>query len=427
MAEVRPFRALRFSAGIGLGSVICPPFDVISTEEQDALYERSPYNAVRLELPRGNGDRYQRAATTLRSWVAQGVLKQDHSPAFYLLEQGFTHRGRQYRRRALFGRVGLEPWETGVVRPHERTLGPPKEDRLNLLRAVRANISPIFGLYDDPDGEIGAILQRTTERIPPLARFQDPEGLEYVLWRLDELGFIRVIQERLAGRTIYIADGHHRYETALLYRDERHRQAKEWTGEEPENFVLMGLVAATDPGLTLLPLHRLVRSPVPLDRALEALMPVFDIELVSSLPRLLELLEERGKAITTLGMAAAGSPDLYLLSALDVEAIARLLPPDAPRQWAHIDTAVLQVAVLSPALGVDEAQVQRGEAVQYTEDAEEALALVRQGHFDYAFFVNPARPRQIMKVADAGQRMPPKSTYFYPKLPAGLLINPLDA
>ncbi|HXG42016.1 MAG TPA: DUF1015 domain-containing protein [Dehalococcoidia bacterium] len=425
MAEVRPLRALRYAPHLDLGLAICPPFDVISPQQRQRLASLSPYNAVRLELPQDGGDPYGTAAELLHRWRAEGILQRDDRPALYVLEQSFVVQGREYRRRALFARVRLVPWEEGAVRPHEHTLRPPKEDRLRLLRALRTQVSPVFGLCRDQRGALASLLDDAAGR-EPLARFAGPEGCRCALWALEDEGVALHLAQALADESIYIADGHHRYETGLAYLEERRSQAECWTGEEPENFVLMGLVAAQDPGLLLLPLHRLVRSDVPLERALEALVSLFDIETVPSLGHLLGAIGQRGRAITTFGLASAESPDLYLLSVLDVAAVTSFMPAGSPRQWAHIDTAVVQHAVLGPVLGIGEDRVREGEVVQYTTDAEDALRQVREGKFRYAFFVGPARPAQIMSVADAGARMPPKSTYFYPKLPAGLVMYPLE-
>jgi len=425
MAEVRPLRALRYAPDVDLGLAICPPFDVISPRERQRLLSLSPYNAVRLELPQDGEDPYRAAAELLARWRAEGVLRRDESPALYALEQAFVVEGREHRRRALFARVRLAPWEAGVVRPHEHTLRPPKEDRLRLLRALRTQVSPVFGLCRDRQGALSTLLEDACRR-EPLAGFTDIEGGRSALWVLEDGGSASRLQEALAAESIYIADGHHRYETALAYLEECRARASCWTGDEPENFVLMGLVAAEDPGLVLLPLHRLVQSDVPLERAVEAMVTLFDMETVPSLEHLLRAIGQRGRAITTFGMACAESPDLYLLSVLDVEAVTSLMPPGSPRQWAHIDTAVIQHAVLAPVLGIGEDRVREGQVVQYTTDAQDALRQVREGKFRYAFFVGPARPAQIMSVADVGARMPPKSTYFYPKLPAGLVMYPLE-
>ncbi|HEY8490635.1 MAG TPA: DUF1015 domain-containing protein, partial [Dehalococcoidia bacterium] len=266
MADVRPFRGLRYDARRAgpLDRLIAPPYDVISPEQQDRLHEASPYNVIRIELGRDLPDdtpernRYTRAADALRQWREAGVLAQDANPACYLYEQEFRYHGHAYRRRALFARVRLEPWEAGVIRPHEHTLAPAREDRLRLLRAVRCNVSPVYGLYRGGRRDLQAVLDGAAAG-PPAADATDVLGLRHRLWLLTDPAALEAAAAALAGATIYIADGHHRYETALAYRDERRAAAPSWTGEEPENFVLMGLTAADDPGLLVLPIHRLVR------------------------------------------------------------------------------------------------------------------------------------------------------------------------
>ncbi|MBI1885619.1 MAG: DUF1015 domain-containing protein [Chloroflexi bacterium] len=423
MADVRPLAALRFAPSIDPAQAICPPYDVISPDQQHGLHERSPYNAVHLELPPDGDDRYEGAASTLRRWIEEGVLRREE-PAFYLYEQQFRHGEQLYRRRSLFARMRLEPWESGSVRPHERTMAPPKEGRLRLLRAVRASTSPVFALYRDEAGAIASLLGKAA--LPSPIRFEDREGQAHALSRLDDAAALNALAEAFAGETLYVADGHHRYETALAYRDERRACTEGWTREEGENFVLVALTTASDPGLLVLPIHRLVRSDAPLEEALRRLMPPFDLDVAPSLPALLATMERRGKVYTAIGMAAAESPDLYLLSLIDPNDIVERLPSEATREWRTIDTAVLQYAVLTHALGIDEAAIAGGEAVQYTEDAAEALAAVREGRFQYAFFLNPVAPHQIIHLADAGHRLPHKSTFFYPKVPTGLLFNPLD-
>ncbi len=424
MAEIRPFRALRYAPGLDLGALICPPFDVIKDEHRVALQSLSPYNAVHLELPGEGEDRYQRAAQLLRRWRQEGILVPDMSPAFYLLEQQFWHHGSIRRRRALMCRVRLEPWEAGTVRPHEHILRGPKEDRLHLLRALRTQVSPVFGLLPDPLGKVRSLLE--DDAWQEVSTFQGFDGQSYALRRLPDHQRAGEIREALAPLTIYIADGHHRYETALAYREERRANSPTWTGEEPENFVLMGLVAAEDPGIVLLPIHRLVARGAPLELALHRLGGMFELQTVPSLPALLDLMARHGRAVTTLGLASAQSPDLYLLSLLDPEAVSQVLPKDAPRIWRHLDSAVAHYVVILHALGLRPEEVEQEGMIGYVSDPQEALERVRAGQYQYALFLNPPRVTQVMKVADAGYRMPPKSTYFHPKLPAGVLFYALD-
>ncbi|MEX0786713.1 MAG: DUF1015 domain-containing protein, partial [Dehalococcoidia bacterium] len=278
MPDFRPFRALRYRAG-DAGECIAPPYDVIDAEQQAALHERSPHNVIRLELGEQRDDdspednRYTRAASTLRAWRASGALAQDEQPSFYVHTHEFAHEGKRYRRTALFGLLRLEPWESGAVRPHEETMRGPKEDRLQLLRALRTNVSPIFALYRD-----GSATPPVMERATPLFDAETPEGDRHALSALSAPEDIQSIADALRDQPAYILDGHHRFETALAYRDECRAKAASWTGEEPENFALVALAAADDPGLLLLPIHRLVRPPaVPAD-VVARLERFFDID-----------------------------------------------------------------------------------------------------------------------------------------------------
>ena len=425
MAEVRPLRALRYAPHLDMALLISPPYDVISPQQRERLAQRSLHNIVRLELPQADdGDRYQEAAKLFYEWQSNGVLLQDGRPLYYVYRQTFTHAGQTYQRLSIFAAVQLEPWESGVIRPHERTLGPPKEDRLRLLRALGTNTSPVFGLYRDSAGQIAEILEAAVSKAP-LLDFDDPDGQHHTLWRIDQRPQIEALHERFAGETIYIADGHHRYETALTYLEEAKQLVHGWSSEDPENFVLMGLTAGSDPGLVLLPIHRLVQSAVSLEQAFEKLTGVFEIEPVNSLERMQSLLKDRGKLLPAIGMVAAESPDLYVLTCYGPADLEPLLPPESPPQLRNLDTAVLQYAVLAHALGISEDEIAAGEVVQYTEDAEEAVEAVRSGVYNYAFVMNPVRPAQVMDVADTGQRLPQKSTFFYPKLPTGLVLNPV--
>ncbi len=248
MADVRPFRALRYRPGTDLSVALSPPFDVISPEEQQALYARSPVNAVRIELADASqGDRYQQAATTVAEWRANGLLRQDGEPAFYLYRQTFWHGPEKYTRSILFARLRLEPWDARAVLPHEQTFGGPKEDRLKLLRAIHLNTSPIYLLYRDERSEIGEQFQKVLERQAE-TNFNTADRQQHALRRIEEQEVVEKIRSAFERETLYIADGHHRYETALAYRDEVRSAAANWTGDEPENFVMVALTAADDPG-----------------------------------------------------------------------------------------------------------------------------------------------------------------------------------
>lgn len=432
MAEVRPFRGLRYRQS-DLSDLLCPPYDVISSAGQRQLYERSPFNAVRLEYGETSAtdtpadNRYARAAATLREWLQSGALARDESPRFYLYDQQFTHRGQPLTRRSLFARIRLHDWEEGSIRPHEHTLGAPKEDRLQLLRACRVNISPILALYRDATGDVRDTLDEAQRRSSPLAEAQF-ERESHRLCAIDSESVLHRLEWFFREERIYVIDGHHRYETALTYLKERRSEAPAWSGEEGENFVLLALVAREDPGLVVLPTHRLLKSvALPTDFAAR-LAPAFQLDDVSkeiagtdAWPRFEAILADAGRR--GVAFAVAGSDGRRLiLSARDEEDVAHLLPADKPSSWRSLDAAVLQQLVLAGILGVGEGD----DRVEFAHDGAEALGLVESGQHMLAFFLNPTPTERVLDVADAGERMPQKSTYYYPKLPTGLVMNPLD-
>jgi uncharacterized protein (DUF1015 family) len=425
LADLQPLEAIRYAPDIDLRRVICPPFDTISPEEQKRLYKLSPHNAVRLELSEGDGDPYQAAAKTLREWLNRGTLIRDETAAFSVYQQEFRHSGETRRRRALFGRLRLEPWDEGTVHPHEQTFRAPKEDRLRLLRSLRLNTSPVFLVCPDSQQQVAPLAARAVSGRPGV-EFTDDDGLSHALWRIDDLHLAAAIARALERERLYVADGHHRYETALAYRDERLGGSTAVpSGDEPENFVLAALVAADDPGLLVLPIHRLVDVDVPLERALDSLVSLFQVETRPSLADLLRDMQDRGRTVSSFGLVAAEAPDFYLLTLSDPEAAERYLPGESPPIWRHLDAAIAAHVILRRALGLSDAQMEDIRTVWYEEDAEAALAEVRRGRARYGLLLNPASPRRILAVADAGERMPQKSTFFYPKLPTGLLFYPL--
>jgi len=415
---------MRYAPNVDLAAAVCPPFDVISPQEQRALHQRSPYNAVRLELAEDGDERYRRAADTLRRWLEVGVLRRDGSPAFYVYRQQFQYSGRTYSRSVLFARLRLEEWEKGVVLPHERTFGAPKEDRLKLLRAARLNTSPVFLLYKDDRRLIQPSLAECMGA-PPLVEFSDGDSGGHALWRVDDSRLTDALSLAFAGETLYVADGHHRYETALGYRDERRAVALTWSESEPENFVLAALTAADDPGLLVLPIHRLSNTDVPLAEALDRLARVFEIEAVPSSPALLAALAERGRLGSAFGLATAQPPELYLLALRESEVLADLVPQGGSATWRHLDATIATYTVLRYGLGMDEAQMSDTDSLWFSEDANEVLAAVRDGRCRYALLLNPVPIRRILVIADTGERMPQKSTFFYPKVTTGLVFNPL--
>lgn len=403
MADVRPFRALQYAPPAGpLGSLLAPPYDVISPEERRQLLARSPYNAVRLILPEVG---YEEVATLIASWEGDGVLERSERPILVAWTQTFTlGDGLERERRTLLGAVTIEPYEARVVRPHERTHAGPKEDRLRLTRAVRTNLSPVFGLYPDAEGAAWAAAGVSGD---PDAEMTDGDGVVHRFWRIDDPAVHEAVATALGDRWILIADGHHRYETALAYRDER-RAAGDTDPGAPHNRVLMGLTALDDPGLVVLPTHRVLR------RWVEGADAAFDGRPVASLDEL----------VAALDAAPAGVPVLGLVLPDRMRVLSGGAAPDAtPGQ--RLDVATLEREVLIPHLGADQAKLAHDGELTYVKDAAEAAGLVASGEAAAVFIMRGIPKSEIAAVSDAAETMPQKSTYFYPKLLTGVAFHPL--
>jgi uncharacterized protein (DUF1015 family) len=432
MADVQPFRALRFrpNAVRDLGQVLAPPYDVISPAEQEACYRRDNRNIIRLEFglvmqgDTADDNRYTRARATLSEWLRDGVVGEDGRPAYYAYEQEFTHAGRRLTRRGFFAAVRVQPWSDGAVLPHEKTLDRPKEDRLELLRAIRTNVSPVLSLYDDPSGTVQASLGGIWDE-QPLVTASDAAGEGHRLWALDDPARCAAISRTLGAQPLYIADGHHRYETALAYYQER---CAELRGEPAEDAarVLMVLVAADDPGLLVLPTHRTVRDvhDGTLVSLAASLAPFFSFEELpgdATASHLLGRLAQAGEGGHALLLAGPGSAVRLLRLRPDAP-----LPPRTASGTAalhDLDVWLAHALVLDGALGLGEESASREEHLSYTRDAGEALSQVRDGSAQLALLLNATPVAAIMRVAGAGATMPQKSTYFYPKLVTGLVMR----
>ncbi len=438
MAEIHPFRGFRYQLAdaADLAQVVAPPYDIVSPAQQAALYARSPYNSIRLELGRdADGDdqlenRYTRAADLFARWRRDGVLRQEDHEVFYAYVQDFTVNGKSYSRTSLLARVRLQPWEAGVVVPHEHTLAKPKSDRLALLRACAANLSPIMATFDDaPDGEpsVGAILAAEMLAAPPLIDITDDNGERHRLWSIAAGASIAALRQVLAPRQLFIADGHHRYETALEYRESVRALHRTLDERDAANFVMMALIPTSDPGLVILPTHRLVGGVA--SQTLDAL-PDRLAEFCEMIP-----LEGRLSAKTLgerLTAARATGPALVVVTAKqrwlvrpNDAARHRMAATAMPEPWQLLDVALAQELILGAGLAIAPNEISTGDQVSYTRDIAEALAEVKQQRAQVAILLNATRPEQVRDVALAGGRMPQKSTYFYPKLITGLVINPL--
>ena len=417
MADVQPLRALHYDLDRtgGLQDVLAPPYDVIDAEQRAELEARSAYNAVRIDLPVGERP-YESAAELLAGWRREGVIVRDQQPAVYVLEQEYTGPdGRPRKRRGFLARVRVTDYGPTRIRPHERTHPGPKEDRLRLTRATKANLSPIFSLFDDEDGAATVPLERATAGAP-WGDATDADGTVNRVWRITDAGVIAPITDTLASAELLIADGHHRYETARVY-------AEEIGGDGPQRYVLMCLVALEDPGLTVFPTHRMLRGlrPDQHEALAGAIRRDFDLLRLESTA---ELVPAYGQPVS-LGYIDAHFRQPWRLTLKD-QAIADAALQGHAEPYRRLDTAVLEALILKGALGMTDEDIDHLEGLDYARDFEQALDLVESGARDAAFFVAATPIEQVRAVAAAGESMPPKSTYFFPKVPTGVVFNPLD-
>jgi uncharacterized protein (DUF1015 family) len=414
MADVQPLRALHYDlAKVGsLADVAAPPYDVIDPAQRARLADRSPYNVVRIDLPEGEPDPYAHAAEILAQWQRDGAVVRDDEPALWTLTQDYTGPdGRSLTRHGVFARVRVEDYGPGRIRPHERTHPGPKEDRLRLTRATKANLSPIFSLYDDPTGATGDVL----DAAEPFGEQTDDDGTVNRLGRVADPAAIDAFQEALRPAELLIADGHHRYETARVY-------AEEVGGEGEHRYVLMCLVALQDKGLTVFPTHRLIRDTTPQSQEALAttLRELFAIEEIDQA----DLRPPDGDGPLTMGYIDSFFKRAFRLTLSDQASADRALP-GMPEAYRHLDTAVLEALVLNGPLGLSEDDIAHLKGLGYSRTDDEALELVLSGAYDAAFFLRSTPVEQVRAIAAAGVNMPPKSTYFFPKVPTGLLFNPL--
>jgi uncharacterized protein (DUF1015 family) len=417
MAEIQPLRALRYEPSVAgaLGDLIAPPYDVIDADLRGRLVARSPYNVVAIDLPESGsgGDIYEHAAELLRQWQDDGAIVRDEDPALWILRQSYVGPdGRALTRQGFFARVRVTDYGAGRIRPHERTHPGPKEDRLRLTRATQANMSPIFSLYSDPQQRAWAVLEPFTADAP-WGEALDDEGTRNELWRVSDPAAIAAVQDALAEAELLIADGHHRYETARAY-------AAEVGGEGEHDYVLMCLVALQDPGLTIFPTHRLVKETTAEQQQALVDLAHRDFDIVDTA----ELAPGPAGGPLSFGYIDAEFRQAKTVTLKD-QATADAALADHTEPYRHLDAAVLEALILKGPLELTDDDISHLNRFGYARTAEQARALVESGEFDFAFVLRPTPVEEVVAVAESGESMPPKSTYFYPKLPTGLLFSPL--
>jgi uncharacterized protein (DUF1015 family) len=433
MAEIIPFQALRYDpAQVKLEDVVTQPYDKITPEMQSRYYELSPHNLVRIILGKaGETDTpvfnpYTRAAEYLHDWRSAGILKQDAEPSFYLYSQTFTVPGTRdlTERRGLIALGRIHDYSDGVVFRHEQTLAKPRADRLNLLKATNAHFGQIFMLYSDPQADLETLLAKKTEDEPEISVLDEYEVLHRV-WRIADPAMVGSVQQLIAGKKLLIADGHHRYETALAYRDERRQESGRNHSNAPYEFVMMTLVPMESRGLIILPTHRIVHGLVSFDREhmLESAKRFFEIDRIdlrTESRSATTLLQEAGENGTAFVAVTRQGP--YLLRAKK-RAVQEALSSLSERQRG-LDVVQLHKLLLERILGISEEAIRNQENVKYERDAFEAISWVRQGA-NVAFLMNGAKVEQVRDIAFSGEVLPQKSTDFYPKLLSGLTIYAL--
>lgn len=438
MAEIKPFRTVHYNGECAqdLDRLITPPYDIISLEEQEGFYQAHPLNIIRLVLGKqypddnATNNRYTRAAETLKDWMAQGVLRRKDNAGLTIYQMEFDQP--EGGRRTLDGMVALvkvDDYGKGKVLPHEKTYKGPKQDQLNLIRACRANLTPIHGLYDDENEKIREVYAAFMNE-PPEQEITDADGTVHRTWTLDDPAAIEKIVGLIADKSVFIADGHHRYETARAYKAEMMESGVS-DPDGPHQYVMMYLTSMTHPGLLILPAHRMVKGLTDLDveSVLEALEPYFHIEdlcygendryeVAETLVRRIHSYSEIGGKF---GMVVQGDNCFRLLRLRDFKDIDALMDPEIPSSLRGLDVTILREVILGLGLGFDKDNAEG--QIEYAPVVSEALNKVLKGDIQISFILNPTRVDQVKCAAELGHKLPHKSTYFFPKLSSGLVIN----
>lgn len=435
MADIRPFRGVHYNESKikDWSAVICPPYDIITPQQQQELHLKSEYNFVRLEsgrdLPQDTAtdNKYTRSAATLEQWLKQGILEIDETPAIYLHEHSFTHQGKEYKRRSIFARVRVEEWDTMVVRPHEGTLTEARGDRLSLLWAIQANTSPILAMFEDKGKQIASLLDKR-EQDKPLISSSKTNGEGHNVWAVTDAEVVNRICSSLAEQPLYIADGHHRYESALTYRLEKSAYSTSVSGDEAFNFVMMALVDFSDPGLVILAPHRMVRgiSRPALDGLMTKLNVFFEVEdLPLSTPDVWMKVDDllaRPDEVRVI-LFGLDMERLHVLRLRDPAATSQMMPYFHSELYKKLDVSIVDHIILENLLALSSDKEKT--SLDYSYDVQDAVNRILAQEYQLALLLSPVKPEIIKAIADAGDKMPRKSTYFYPKSPSGLIFNRL--
>lgn len=428
MPEIIPFKGILYNKNEikMFAKVVTPPYDIISSEQQKRYYRQSQYSIIRLILGKTNlGDnkknnKYTRAAVFLDNWLKKGVLKRDRKPSIYLYSQQYHHGAEEKIRWGFIALMKIENFDKSSIFPHEEIMLGPKQDRLNLLKGVKANLSPIFSLFSDPRGRITALIKKHCKRNQPCINFEQ-EQVIHKLWRISDKMTINKITEDVRNKQIFIADGHHRYEAAMeFYNEMRERGAR---GSDKYNYVMVYFTASDKAGPTILPIHRLIKvlaSKMDKDKLKKRLDKYFERTQFNNYSDMVLSMEKAERKNHLFGMYEGKS--FYLLKLRSKKILDSVIGREKPAQWKKLDVAILHSLILGKILSLKDG----AEKIGYTQDASFAIREVDSGRYGIAFFLNPTKINQLTAIAVRGMRMPQKSTYFYPKVVSGLVINKFD-
>ena len=427
MAEIKPFKGMRYNTFLAgkIGELCCPPYDIISEEERLGYIAENEYNVIRLELPKEGGDVYKTAGEVLDMWRNTGVLVHEIKPAVYIYEEEFNAYNKRSSVKGIIVRVKVEEFSKGVILPHEFTLSKAKADRFNLMKATNCNFSQIYALYMDEEHTTLKTIDRLSDRKPD-QKFTDSDHVTHKLWIITDEKVIEKLVNDFADRKLYIADGHHRYETALNYRNYCRENGISKEGD-PQDYQMMYLVDMQHPGLVVFPTHRMVRDLESFDKdeVLKGCEEYFDITKFTSVGNINSELAKQYKQGKKAFGFYCGKGEWYLLVLKDIEVMAKVLP-DLSEASQQLDVSVLHSLILEKTMGIDKENMANQINLTYTKFFEEAIMKVDKGEFQCSFILNPTRVTEIRDVAAAGEKMPQKSTYFYPKMITGMVMNDLN-
>ena len=424
MAVIKPFRGMRFDTGKAgeLKTLCCPPYDIISEDERKAFIAQNEYNVIRLELPREGEDVYAHAGEVLDMWRAKGILLHEDKPAVYIYEMEFNAYNKRRSVKGIIARVKVEEFSKGGILPHEFTLSKAKTDRFNLMKATNCNFSQIYALYMDDEHTTLKTIDAQSEG-DAAYQFTDDDNITHRLWVVTDEALIAKLTADFADRKLYIADGHHRYETALNYRDYCRENGISKEGDA-QDYQMMFLVDVEHPGLIVFPTHRLVRDLKAFDKnkVLSGCEQYFEIKKFGDVSNMNTALGESYREGRKSFAFYCGKGEWYLMTLRDISTMAAVLPDVSPASQ-QLDVSVLHSLVLEKTMGIDRENMANQINLTYTKFFEEAILGVDKGEFQCSFILNPTRVTEIRDVAAAGEKMPQKSTYFYPKMITGMVMN----